>query len=213
MQLPVDGRRRTFVTLTDFREAYGLSDTFEVATFQPKDWHGLGSIDQAGAALAPLREQTVAAVPQRVPAAAWLHHLSDVVATFEAELRRANPQIGLHRDEVAFAVNGFSNMCTALAYALARARLTRNSPPTFDAVYRRWVYDSVTVGSETYDYTHEGETWAVRVITHIYGRVGLAVETPDGVHYVADKALACPAEGFMQALLRDVGEAMIAASV
>ena len=110
-------------------------------------------------------------------------------------------------------MNGFSNMCTALAYALARAHLTGEPPPAFEAVYRQWVYDSVTAGSETYDYTHEGELWAVRVVSHIYGRVGLAVETPAGVHYVADKALACPAEGFMQALLRDVGEAMMASSV
>ena len=95
MRLPVDGTLRAFVTLTAFRAAHGLPETFGVAHFQPKDWHGLGSIERVGAALVPLRERTVVAVPERVPAAAWLHHLSDVVATFETELRRVNPKIGL----------------------------------------------------------------------------------------------------------------------
>ena len=210
MILPVDGALQTFAPLASFRAAHGLPPDFGVGTFQPKPWEGLGSLEQAGAHLRPLHERTVAAVPASVPATDWLYRLSGVVEVFEAELRAANVNIGLREEEIAFAVNGFSHMCTALAYALARAHLTAGAQPTFDAVYRQWLHDSVTVGSTEYEYTHHGQLWRVQVISHIYGRVGLVVHAPTETHYLMDKSLACPAEGFMHNLLRAVAERIIA---
>jgi len=212
MQLTIDGERRVFESLADFRVTYGLPASFAVAAFQPKDEAGLGSIDGAGATLGRVREAVVVAVPERVPAAEWLVLVPQLAVTFEGALVQANPQIGLREMEISFAVSGFGDVCSAYGLALFRAQATRQPLPDFDAVYTDWLLGTVRTASAV-PYDHAGATWQVRVVYHAYGRVGLVVETPDGAHYIADKALACPAEGFMLGLLRAVAAKMAAATV
>lgn len=211
MQLMIDGVRGDFVPLADFQAAHGLPPLFGVATFQPKDEAGLGRIDGAGAALGGVRAAVVAAVPAAVPAADWLAVVPVLAMTFEAALMAANTQVGLREAEIAFAVGGFGDVCSAYGLALFRAVATRQPPPSFDLVYGDWLLGTVRT-AEAVPYVHQGETWRVRVVYHAYGRVGLVVETPGGAHYVADKALACPAEGFMLGMLRAVAAKMAAAT-
>jgi hypothetical protein len=212
MRLVIDGISREFEPLSAFRERFGLPATFGVETFQPKTWDGLGSIDGAADALQGVREVVCAAVPVAVPAADWLHSIPQLAATFEAALRQANTAIGLRDEEIAFAVNGFGDVCSAYGLALFKGRV-RGTTPDFEAVYREWLYGSVRLGATEAPYPHQRETWQVRVIHHAYGRVGLQITRPDAVHYVADRALACPAEGYMLGLLRAVAARMQATTV
>lgn len=211
MRLRVDGDLRVFVPLADFRAEAGLPAAFGVATFQPKDEAGLGAIDGAGAALGTVREAVVGAVPGAAEAAAWLTLVPQLAAVFEGVLNRVNADIGLHEAEVAFAVAGFGDVCSAYGLALFRAQATGHPPPDFDTVYRDWLLGTVRTATAV-PYTHHGEIWQVRVVYHAYGRVGLAVTIGGQTRYVADKALACPAEGFMLTLLRAVAAAMTTAT-
>lgn len=212
MELRINGQPQTFIPLAQYKRQHSLPTDFGVAAFQPKNWTGLGSLDRAGAALHTLSEQVLAAVPAHVPPRDWLAQVPRMAAAFEAHLRQINPQIGLRDDEIAFAVNGFGDVCSAVAFALARADLTHSPPPPFEQIYAEWLFGTVAVGGAIYDYTHQGEAWQVQVVSHAYGRVGLVIYRPDGVDYVVDKALACPAEGFMARLLADVGARMLEAS-
>lgn len=212
MRLKMNGQAQDFMPLPDFRVAHDLPDTFGLAYFQPKDEVGLGSIDGAGAVLGAVRGAVAEAVPGAVPAADWLGVVPRLAATFEAALVQANAAIGLREAEISFAVGGFGDVCSAYALALFRAQVTRQPAPDFDAVYADWLWGTVrTAGAVPYD--HGGVTWQVRVVYHAYGRVGLMVTMQDTTTYVLDKALACPAEGFMQGLLRAVAAKMAAATV
>lgn len=208
MQLEIDGIPCEFVPLKAFAAQYDLPASFGTAYFQPKDWHGLARLDDAGDALNMLRERTLAAVPAGVPASDWLHHLPALTHAFEAHLNAINGQVGLAPQEIAFAVGGFNDVCSAWAFALLRAQLTHSPPPAFEPVYAQWLQDSVQLSGSVYEYTHHGELWRVRLVLHAYGRVGLQVRTPQQTHYVVDKTLACPAEGFMARLLAQVAAQM-----
>lgn len=212
MTLRVNGQLQTFEPLADFRDRYGLPDTFGVNTFQPKDWAGLGEIAPAESGLPRLRQRVVEAVPQEVAATDWLVQVPELAAAFEQALHEANAHIGLKAEEIAFAVNGFGDVCSAYAFALARATMMGTEASPFDTVYTDWLYGTVSLGGTDYTYAYRGQTWHIRVVLHAYGRVGLRIENRDGVHFVMDKTLACPAEGFMYLLLREVGAQMLAAT-
>jgi hypothetical protein len=211
MQFTIDGQPQNFVPIKAFRTAQGLPSTFSVAHFQPKDYTGLGRIDQAGVELNQVRGAVLAALPTHLPAPQWLAFVPGLVQVFEQKLNAINPQVGLKAVEIEFAVGGFSDVCQAVAYALLRAQGS-GTAPEFQSVYRDWINGTVRVFSEAYPYAHAGEDWRVQVVAHAYGRIGLIVRRPDGTDYVYDPALACPAEGFMAALLADVGTRMIAAT-
>jgi hypothetical protein len=213
MQLEIHGIPRTFIPIAVFRQQHGLPATFGVDTFQPKDWAGLGSIDGATDALNRVRDMTLAGVPSQVNVTAWLGHVPEMTATFEMALVRANDAIGLREDEIVFATNGFGDVCNAYAFALVRSTVTDKPAPDFDTVYREWLYGTVSLGGVRYPYLHNDATWTVRTVHHAYGRVGLEVDMGEQTVYVVDKALACPAEGFMVGLLRAVVAAMTAATI
>jgi hypothetical protein len=199
MHITIDGQPTAFTPLRDFRAAHNLPTAFGVALFEPKDYAGLGHIDGAGAALNSLREALLNALPARITPAALLALTADLTERFRVELTRINPEVGLREAEIEFAVAGFGDVCNAYAYALLRDRAAH-----FQTVYRDWLGDSVRVFSTVYAYEHAGERWQVRVAAHAYGRFGLLIETPRGSHAVYDPALACPAKGFMAALLSEV---------
>lgn len=213
MRLRVNGEEHDFIPIRDFRAKYDLPEIFGVATFEAKDYVGLGRIDRAGEALNSVRADVLEALPARMTAQGWLAFLPGLTQFFEAKLNVINPHVGLKEVEIGFAVAGFSDVCHALAYALLRARAAGESLPEFRAVYAEWLSNSVRVFSEVHPYTHQGQTWQVRVIAHAYGRAGLLVSAGQSTYYVYDPALACPAEGFMVTLLAEVARRMIAATV
>ncbi len=206
MQLPIDGTLRPFVPLRAFRVAHNLPDDFGLAALQPKTRPNLGSIDRAGDALNTVRDRVVAGVPTDVPATDLPQKVPMLAALFETELYRINDRVGLRDEEIAFAVGGFGDVCSAVAFALLRARLTRTAPPPFEQIYGEWLFSTVQVSSVPIGYTHGDAQWALHPVSHAYGRVGFVVQTPHGAHYVQDKTLACPAEGYMASLLRDVAQ-------
>jgi hypothetical protein len=206
MELLIDGARRALIPIRVFRAAHGLPDRFGVALFEPKDFTGLGRIDTAGAALNSVRAAVLAALPPAGMPQMWQAALPALRDLFAARLREINPEVGLREVEIDFAVAGFADVCEAVLWAALSARASRRAPPSFREVYADWLDSTVRVSQTVHEYTHRGETWRVRVVHHAYGRAGLVVETAAETHYVADGALACPAEGFMTGLLGEVGE-------
>ncbi len=193
-----------------FRAVYALPETFTITLFEPKDYSGLGRIDAAGAALHALSQTVLAAAPANLSPTAWIDQVDRLARVFEAALVGINDQIGLRPAEVGFAVAGFADVCRAYAYALIRAAAASEPPPNFIVVYGAWLNDSTRIGGMVYPYNHPqtGDTWRIQMILNAYGRVGLRVAIGAGVHYVLDTSLACPAEGFMVGLLREVAARM-----
>lgn len=199
MRLMIDGQPISFIPLRDFRAAHDLPPDFGVACFEPKDYAGLGSISSAGTALNSLRGALLDALPASLTPQGLLSLAAALTDRFRIELTRINPHVRLREAEIEFAVAGFGDVCNAYAYALLRDRAA-----SFEVVYRDWLAASARVFSGVHRYEHRGEQWRARVIAHAYGRFGLLIETPRGTFAVYDPALACPAEGFMSALLSDV---------
>lgn len=200
MQITVEGCAHTLIPIWAFRAAHSLPDSFGVASFEPKDFTGLGRIDTAGAALLGLRADVLAATPAGLPIARWRDALPALIRRFEASMTAINDQIGLRAPEIEFAVGGFSDALYAYAYAAIRS----GAAPDFMAAYGAWLDESVRVSQTVYGYPHGDEEWAVWVLNYVYGRLGLIVEIPGGGrHYLLDSSYACPAEGFMLSLLRD----------
>jgi len=193
MSIPFDQA----IELKAFRQQHALPDSFGVALFEPKDYTDLGSIQsvQAGAALHTLRQNLLAQKTRSIDA---------LTAFFAAELERINPAIGLREEEIGFAAAGFGDVLRAVFYARVRP-----SPPPFAEIYRAWLLGTISVASTTHPYPHQGQSWGVQVVSHAYGRVGLLVHLPTHTAYVMDASLACPADGFMFALLGEVCDGVL----
>jgi hypothetical protein len=212
MRLTIEGQIHDFIPIKEFRARFDLPLAFGVALFEPKDYAGLGRIDRAGAELNTVRQTVLEAIPDRMPLQNGMAFLSELTALFQRKLYDINPHVGLKDVEIEFAVAGFGDVCQALLYALLRARAGGNPLPDFHQLYGEWLDSSVRIFGETYEYTHAGQTWRVRLLAHAYGRAGLIVDTGAETHYVYDPSLGCPAEGYMAALLSDVAERIIAAT-
>lgn len=201
----------TMIPIQQFRARHDLPATFSVALFEPKDDTGLGRIDTAGTALHDVRAVVLAALPSPRPAAAWLGQIPVLQTVFTGALHRINPLVGLREVEIDFAAAGFRDVCEAVVYARLRAEATRQPAPTFRQIYADWLDSTIRIGATIHEYTHRGETWGIQIISHAYGRAGLIVTLGATVQQVADPALGCPAAGFMQSLLSDVGARLLAA--
>ncbi len=204
MQLWIDGQLCAFIDIKDFRTAHNLPDTFGVAHFQPKDFFGLGRIDEGGRSLNHLREEVLADIPARLNADELLDFYDRLQFLFRLRLYEVNKDIGLSNDEVEFAVSGFGDMNHVVMYALLRAKATGEPPTAFKTLYHDWVAQSGRVSAQQYPYEHDGALWQVRVVSYIYGRCGLRVDVGPTTHYLRDMVYVCPAEGFMAALLGDI---------
>lgn len=206
MRLTIDGCTRELMPIRAFRAAHGLPEKFGVALFEPKNYGGLGSIERAGAALNTVRAAVLAALPASREPAEWLAALPELTARFQAELQAINPVVGLKPEEIRFAAAGFDDICHAIVYAVIGARAAGKPHPTFSAIYAGWLDATVRVSTARHPYDHNGQNWIVQIITCAYGRIGLVVHRPEATHYVYDAALACPAEGFMAALLAEIAQ-------
>lgn len=206
MRLLIDGRLHFFVPLREYQAAHGLPPAFSMQRFSPKSYEGMGSIEGAAPALAEMRAVVLAAVPPGLPVMGWLDAIPGWLHVFAEQFEAHNAVIGLRQVEIDFAVSGFSDMLQAYAYAAMRAHLTGAPPPPFDEVYNDWLSRTVRVAPERQPFTHADEGWQVQLVFHAFGRVGLRVERPGGVDYVADSQYACPAEAYTRGLLEAVVE-------
>jgi hypothetical protein len=213
MRLILEGEARAFIPIKTFRADHELPASFGVALFEPKDFTGLGSIDGAGAQLNTVREAVLNALPAQMSASDWLTFLPQLTALFKNELYSVNDAIHLHDVEIDFAAGGFGDVCHAFAYALLRARAESKPPPVFETVYGEWLNSTTRVSQTVYPYTHHEQEWHIHIVTHAYGRAGMIVATPAGTCYVHDATIGCPAEGFMGALLKEVTERIVSATV
>jgi hypothetical protein len=212
MHLTLDGTAYDFIPIKDFRAAHHLPLEFGVALFEPKDYTGLGRIDRVGAELHTVRASILAALPERMSANGWLAFVPELSRLFEAQLHGINGQVGLKDIEVDFAVGGFSDVLHAFAYALARAKMAGEPLPDFHAVYTDWLNSTMKVFAQSYAFTLGEHNCQVQIVAHAYGRIGLLIQTLNTIYAVYDPALACPAEGFMTALLTEVAARMTTAT-
>lgn len=200
MHLMMDGQMREFVEIRAFRASQGLPEEFRVAYFEPKDYTGLGSIEHAAHDLVDLRRRLLAAMPSLPTLPQWMAYLPGLQQLFRDQLEAINEQVGLREVEIDFAAAGFGDVCQAWVYALVHAQASRQPPPPFKQVYAEWLYSTIRQSA----LVHRYQDWQVQMITHAYGRIGLAASRGDQTFYVYDAALACPAEGYMLTLLSDV---------
>lgn len=204
MKLMIDDTERDFVPIKVFREQYGLPETFGVAQFEPKDYHGLGSLDKAGANLNELREHILQVIPDQITLPDLMPFIDHIQLQFQTDLFNINEAIALKDVEIEFAVAGFGDVLRRMIYQMIPAKASQQDMPSFENIYGDWVNDSIRISSQIHEFQHRGETWQIQVINQVYGRVGLQVTTAYDVVYVADGVYLCPAEGFMYTLLKDV---------
>ncbi len=204
MHLLIEGELRHFVPIKEFRATFSLPDTFGIALFEAKDYSGLGRIDSAGAELNIVRRAVLDAVPAEMPPQEWLAYLPSLTRLFEAKMHEINPEVGLKNIEIEYAACGFQDVCQSLIYSMIQAQSADAPPPSFHEVYADWQSSTVRISSTVHSYVHQGEIWAIQIVTTAYGRVGMVIWTQDETHYVHDTSLGCPAEGFMHTLLQEV---------
>lgn len=202
MQFIIEGKPREFIPIKIFREKHHLADDFSVALFEPKDFAGLALIDNAGSALNELREALLAAIPDDIAVSDVLLCVDTLREMFRAGLHGSNQLIGLKPEEVEFAVSGFGDVLMNWAYHLIQ---TRGAPADFSAIYHDWLQNSLRISQTKHAYQHD-KTWHIQIVNHAYGRMGLQVEMQAEQFYVLDGIYACPAQGYMQALLSDMGQ-------
>ncbi len=204
MELRIDGQKRTLMDIRGFRAEHGLPEEFGVATFEPKNYAGLGSIEAAGETLNIIRTSILSVIPPELHYTQLMPFSDQLKGYFRVRLYMANDEIRLHDEEVDFAVSGFEDVMMTVIYAILHAGNTRTDVPEFDVLYLRWLDDTVRVSRRIHTYTTpSGEQWEVNIINNAYGRLGLVVHTPTATHYLRDSRLACPAEGFMYHLLKE----------
>jgi hypothetical protein len=203
MRLTIGAEPRQFLPIKAFRAAHDLPPEFGVALFEPKDFAGLGRIDQAGADLNAVRAAVLAAIPPELSLREWMTFIPELTRLFTNKLYEINTRVNLHDVEIEFAAAGFADVCQTAVYALLRG-----AAPGFEAVYGEWLDGSARVSQAV----HEYGAWRVQIVTHAYGRAGLIVETGSATHYVADASLGCPADGYMASLLAEVFERIASAA-
>ncbi len=215
MQLTIEGQPRNFMPVQTFRDRWNLPGEFGVDFFEPKEWDGLGSMKGAGEALSGMRDELIDAVPQAITPQNALSTVDLLAHTFRAQLKIANKQIGLRFHEVGFAVAGFQDVIRNVIYQLLRLNHTYQGAPAlinenfdYDSAYQSWLEASVRLSFTVHTYHHDNYPMNIRIVNHIYGRVGLEVRVADDVYFVLDKSLACPGETFMWELCRDVAQTL-----
>jgi hypothetical protein len=209
MQLTIHGSPQVFMPIKQFRAQYNVPEDFGVHYFEPKDYTGLATLDHAGEALNKLHADLIAALPAHITLPTLMPILDQLRANFELWLRAMNAQVGLREPEIGFAVAGLGDMLQTWLYALIRTQATKQPPPDFLIIYANWLQESIRLSATRHEYEHHHAIWYIQIVNHVYGRVGLEVNMGDEIIYVQDGRDACPAEGFMFNLLRDITDTII----
>jgi hypothetical protein len=205
----IDGIECAFIPVKLFRQQYNLPESFGVHQFEPKDFNGLAALDNAGAELNLLRQAMLEALPEHLAPVALLPFFDRLQQRFDELLNSINGKVGLKPEEIEFAVAGFGDVNQMLTYALIRAQKANLPLPDFGTLYHDWLSNSVRISSSVHEYEHRGQRWHVQVVHHVYGRVGLKIDTGTDKHFVQDSWLACPAEGYMLTLLEEIAARVI----
>jgi hypothetical protein len=213
VQLTINDQPQKFISLQQFCRQWDLPDDFGMNFFEPKSWAGLGSIKGAGEAMMVMKDEVIDSIPEPIPIAGLFSVVDIVSQSFRYQLEMANQEIGLRLHDVGFAVAGFEDVMRDVVYQLMRLNHTYQGDldqarQNFDfwSGYQSWLDTSVRVSSEVHVYQHAENTFDVRIVNHIYGRVGLEVRVDSIIYFVTDKSLACPGENFMEDLCREVTE-------
>lgn len=204
MKLKISGNDQTLIPIKEFRETHTLPDSFSVGFFEPKDFEGLGSLDNAGAEMNQLRHNILDLTPKSIDVPHLTRFIDHLQLQFQMDLFNINDAVSLKDAEVEFAVAGFGDVLRTMMYKMIPAKANKQDMPSFESIYYAWLNDSVRVSSQQHEYTHNDQVWRIQVINHVYGRIGLQVQTVDDISYVADGVYECPAEGFMFTLLKDL---------
>lgn len=203
MKLEINGELCHLLPIREFRIRNLLSPEFGINAFLPKDYTGLGRIDEAKAELQLVHAAVVAAVPKQLPPS-WMGLTLELQAVFQVHLTVYNYRIGLKRSEIEYAVLGFGEVVQSFVMGLINGWMYRQPIPTFEDIYSDWLNRTTQLSQRVFDYPHQGINWEVRLIKHAYGVMGLAVDTGENTFYVHDAERKCPAEGFMFNLLKEV---------
>lgn len=204
MKLRIDSVEHEFIPIKDFRHTHNLPNTFGIVQFEPKNYEGLGSLDDAGAPMNELREHVLQLIPDTVTIQELMQFIDHIQLQFQTDFFNINESIALKDVEIEFATAGFGDVLRAMMYKMIPAIASKGDMPSFDRIYFGWVNDSVRVSSQVHEVQHNNETWKIQVVNHIYGRAGLRIDNGDDIIYVADGSYLCPADGFMYMLLKDV---------
>lgn len=206
MKLIIENIECNFIPIKSFRQQNMLSDDFGISQFEPKDYQGLGNLDESGTQLNELRNHILNYIPEVISLPDLIEFIESIQTQFQAELFRVNDTIHLKDVEVEFAVAGFGDVLRSATYKFIPSKTSGNPMPSFDEIYMDWINESVRISTYVHQVNHFGEFWKIQVINHVYGRIGLRVQTHDATVYVADSQYQCPVEGFMYNLLKDVTE-------
>jgi hypothetical protein len=151
-----------------------------------------------------LRRGMIKALPHTFTLTEALAVADTLQAVFLNGLYGINDLIGLQIVEVEYAVAGFGDVMQNWMYALIRSQSAKSSQPPFQQIYGEWLDGSTRLSQQVHNYNHDGATWHINIINNAYGRVGLRVKRGANVDYVQDGVYACPAEGYMAALLEEL---------
>lgn len=203
MNFTINGKQQSFIPIKTFRDTHQLASDFGVAIFEPKDFVGLAVIDKAGAVLQELRQALLEAISEKITVAELLTCVDTLREMFRAGLHGSNQLIGLKPEEVEFAVSGFGDVLTDWAYELIQKRST---PADIRIIYYQWLQNSLRLSQTIHTYQHDVDQWQIQIVNHVYGRMGLLVIIKADEFYVLDGGYTCPAQGYMQNLLTDIGQ-------
>lgn len=206
MKLKIDGVEQILIPIKEFREDYDLADKFGIVQFEPKDYEGLGSLDNAGVQMNQLRLNVLNSVPDSIQIQMVMSLIDQLQITFQNELYAINDAVSLRDVEVEFAVAGFGDVLRSMIYQTMLFINDKQDMPSFWAVYGDWLNNSVRISTQVHQYKYQSEIWEIQIINHVYGRVGLQVTIGDKVIYLMDSVYVCPAEGFMVNLLKDISD-------
>jgi hypothetical protein len=211
-ELMIRGQLFHSIPLETFRTMYGLDSDFGITLFQPKDYRELGSIEGAGTALRNVYATLLAAIPDIPPPTGWMAFTLQLQILLRRQLYAINAQVGLKTSEIDFAVLNFGAICQEYVHRMINNRMRGKPIPYFDEVYENWLNKTIEISSP-YVYAYHDELWQVEIVKHAYGRCGLIVQMETATHYLYDTSVLCPAEKFMESLIRAVIERIAAVAL
>lgn len=214
MKLKIDGQQRLFIPLALFRAEWGLPADFGITYFEPKDWP-VGTVDAAGRALGEIKREVLQAVPRTMSGAELLMQPQILATTFRERLVQVNYHIGLTEVQLDFAVDGLQNVLQSVAYHLIQLeRISQGNvesgraPFDFENLYQTWLDESGQLFANSYFYQQGERRFEIKIVSYVYGRLGMRIEVEGQIYYVLDMTLACPAWGYMGELCRELAEAL-----
>jgi hypothetical protein len=201
MLLIIDGQPRVFVPIRQFRRLNQLPDDFGVPLFRWKENAAVSGFAHVQDNLHQVRAAVLRTLLQGKANLSWLSFALKLELVLRKRLLELTTESGLSLMEAEFTAACFGDLCSTYVHSCLRARASERSIPYFQSVYLDWLSETVRISQLVHCYVHEGALWRIQVVTHVFGRVGLIVDTAEDVHYVEDNQEANPAARFLVSLL------------